>query len=130
MRLLTAIPTCLALLLAFVLAPFQHVHTGGAEHDDAGLIHAHFYTHVESLPASRAEHRGAEIDDIDDDHVAVWSVDTFTLVLTAGFVPFVPSLIAVLLFVPSYTFQPVEIVEERGHDPPCVNRSIPRAPPA
>lgn len=130
MRFLTAIPTCVALLLAFALAPFQHVHTGGAGDDDAGLIHAHFYAHVESLPASRAEQSGPVIDDVDDDHVAVWSVDTFTLVLTAAFVPFVPAPEAVLLFVPTYTFQPVEIVEQRGHDPPCIDRSIPRAPPA
>ena len=130
MRLLTAIPTCVVLLQAFLLAPFQHVHTGGADHDHAGFIHAHFNTHVESLPASRTKHRGAELDDTDDDHAAVWSVDTFTLVVTAGFSPFIPSLEKVLLFVPSDSFQPVEIVEQRGHDPPCIDRSIPRAPPA
>jgi hypothetical protein len=130
MRCFAALLTSLGLLLAFLLAPFQHVHTGGADHDHAGLIHAHFYMHIESLPASRAEHNSAGIDDVDDDHAAAKSLDTFTLVLTAGFVPFVPSLGAVLLFVPAYSFQPVEIVEQRGHDPPCIDRSIPRAPPA
>jgi hypothetical protein len=128
--LLAAVPTCFALFLAFVLAPFQHVHTGGSDHDHATFIHAHFYTHVEGLPAPRTEHSSAGIDDTDDDHVAVWSVDTFTLVLTAVSVPFVLSPQAVDLFVPSYTFQPVALVEERGHDPPCLDRSIPRAPPA
>jgi hypothetical protein len=133
MRCFAALQTSLGLLLAFFLAPFQHVHTGhgaGADHDHSGLIHAHFYTHFDSVRAPRAERRGQEIDDADDDHATVKSLDTFTLVLTTGFAPFVPSLGEILLFVPSSTFQPVQLVEERGHDPPCVDRSIPRAPPA
>jgi hypothetical protein len=136
-----AVPTCLALLLAFLVAPFAHVHTGSGshhDHDHAGLIHAHFY----GLPshshdghphdALGHEPHGLQIvaDDDDDDHAAAWSLDTFTLLLTSGLAPFVPSLGGVLLFVPSETFQPVEIVEECGHDPPCVDRSTPRAPPA
>jgi hypothetical protein len=36
----------------------------------------------------------------------------------------------VLPFIPAVTFEPVELVEQRGHDPPCVDRSIPRAPPS
>ncbi|MCU1338457.1 MAG: hypothetical protein JWO19_4038, partial [Bryobacterales bacterium] len=63
----------------------------------------------------------------DDDHAAAWSLDTFTLELTAGLAPFIPSRALVLPFVPSATFEPVEVVEECGHDPPCVDRSIPRA---
>jgi hypothetical protein len=71
----------------------------------------------------------ADADD-DDDHTAVASLDTFTLVLTRALAPFIPSLGPVLLFVPSETFRPVQLVEECGHDPPCLDRSIPRAPPA
>jgi hypothetical protein len=133
MRYLAALQTCLALLLAFVLAPFQHVHTGhgsGPDHDHSGLIHAHFYTHFVSVPASRTDHRGQEIDDTDDDHAAAWSLDTFTLVLTAGLSPFALPQGPAVLFVPSQTFQPVAVVEERGHDPPSFDRSIPRAPPS
>src|SRR5258708_4766215 len=133
MRCFAALQTCLALLLAFLLAPFQHVHTGqgsGPEHDHAGLIHAHFYTHFEGVPASRAEHRGQEIDDPADAHAAAWSLDTFTLVLTAGLAPFVLPQGPAVLFVPSKTLQPAAVVEERGHDPPTFDRSIPRAPPS
>lgn len=127
MRCLVALQTCLALLLAFFVAPFQHVHTGlASDHDHSGLIHAHFY----SVRGSTQEHQGRQLVDSDDDHATAKSLDTFTLVLTTGLSPFVPSLGAVLLFVPSDTFQPVEVVEERGHDPPCLDRSIPRAPPA
>ena len=129
MRRVAALQTCLALLLAFFLAPFEHVHTGsqsGTDHDHSGTIHAHFY----SVPALRGDHHGQELQDSDDDHAAAWSLDTFTLELTAGLAPFVPSRALVLPFVPSPTFEPVEVVEECGHDPPCVDRSIPRAPPS
>lgn len=132
MRCISALQTCLALLLAFFLAPFEHVHAGqqpGTDHDHAGTIHAHFYS-VYGTRGSAGEQRGPQLVDPDDDHAAAWSLDTFTLVLTAGLAPFVPSRGPVLLFVPSETFAPVEVVEECGHDPPCVDRSIPRAPPS
>jgi hypothetical protein len=130
MRCCAALLTCLTLLLAFLLAPFQHVHSGqgvGADHDHAALIHTHFY----SVPAVHGHpHDGLALDDPDDDHAAARSLDTFTLVLTTGFAPFVPASELVLLFAPSATFEPVEVVEQRGHDPPCIDRSIPRAPPS
>jgi len=129
MRRIAALQTSLALLLAFVLAPFEHVHPGtqsGTDHDHSGTIHAHFY----SVHRSGDERRGSQFVDSDDDHAAAWSLDTFTLVLTAGLAPFVPSRAVVVLFVPSATLEPVELVEQRGHDPPCVDRSIPRAPPS
>ena len=126
MRSIAALPTCLALVLAFVLAPFQHVHTGVADHDHSGLIHAHFY----SVPGPQAEPGGLRIVDPDDDHAAAWSLDTFTLVLSAGLAVFAPPRGLVLLFVPPEVFHPIQIVEERGHDPPLTDRSIPRAPPS
>jgi hypothetical protein len=119
----------LGLLTAFVLAPFQHVHTGdgpGADHDHAGLVHAHFY----SLAAPQTKHEGRQFDDIDDDHGAVWSVDTLTLVMTSGIPPFIPSYAAALPFVPSPDFEPAAVVEECGHDPPPAHQLVPRAPPA
>jgi hypothetical protein len=74
---------------------------------------------------------GPQIADFDDDdHATARSLDTFTVVITASLSPFVPSLGPSLLFVPSETFDPVEVVEQRGHDPPCLDRSIPRAPPS
>ena len=129
MRCIAALQTCLALLLAFFLAPFEHVHTGqqsGGDHDHSGLIHAHFY----SVPALRGSPYGREFQDFDDDHAAAWSLDTFTLVLTAGLAPFVPSRGLVLPFVPSVTFEPIAVVEECSHGPPRIGRSIPRAPPS
>ena len=115
---------CVTLPLAFLLAPFQHVHTG-ADHDHSGLVHAHFY----SVALVRNQ-RGPAIDDVDDDHAAVRSLDTFTLVLANGLAPFVPARGLVHPFVPAVTCEPVELVEQCGHDPPCIDRSIPRAPPS
>jgi hypothetical protein len=127
MRSFTGLQTCFTLLLAFVLAPFQHVHNGsGSDDHDHALIHAHFY----SPSAQHTDRHGLELEDSDDDHAAAWSLDTFTLELAAGIAPIVPSRGLVLRFVPSVSFDPVEIVEERGHDPPCLDRSIPRAPPS
>lgn len=131
MRCFAALQTCLALLLAFFVAPFQHVHTGpDSDHGHAGLIHAHFYNvHSNSVSGFVEEHQGRQLVD-SDDHATARALDTFTLVLTTGLSPFIPSLGGVFPFVLSDTFQPVEVVEERGHDPPCLDRSIPRAPPA
>ena len=87
---LIALQTCLALLLAFFVAPFQHVHPGGtgADHDHAAVVHAHFY----SVHVNATERRGSQIAAADDDdHDAVWSVDTFTLALTAAIAPFIAS---------------------------------------
>lgn len=128
MRSVTSLQTCLALLLAFFVAPFQHVHTGvGADHDHSATMHAHFY----HIAPAREEHHGTELVDADDDdHAAVWSVDTFTLVLTHALAPFVPARVALSFFIPSVPVARVDVVEECGHDPPLVNRSIPRAPPS
>jgi hypothetical protein len=131
MRRVAGLQTCCTLLLAFLLAPFQHVHTGNAadDHDHHGseLIHAHFH----GFPASHKDHHhGQELEDPDDDHAAAWSLDTFTIELLAGLAPFVPARGLVLRFVPPVTFEPVEVVEECGHDPPYVHNFIPRAPPS
>jgi hypothetical protein len=133
MRRFTGLLTCFTLPLAFLLAPFQHVHTGhgtehgtGADHDHSALVHAHFY----NVAPVRGNQQGPAIDDVDDDHAAVRPLDTFTLVLTEGIAPFVPARGLVLAFVPAVTFEPVELVEQRGHDPPSIDRSIPRAPPS
>src|SRR6202040_1990940 len=42
MRCIAAVQTCVALLLAFLLAPFQHVHAAqasGTDHDHSAIIH-------------------------------------------------------------------------------------------
>jgi hypothetical protein len=129
MRRIATLQTCIALLVAFLLAPFQHVHTG-TDHDHSELLHAHFY-HFHAAADLLEEPRGAQFADFDDDdHADAHSLDTFTIEIAAALAPFIPSRGPVLAFVPSKTVHPVEVVEERGHDPPCVDRSIPRAPPA
>jgi len=124
MRGIAALQTCMAMLLGFFCAPFQHVHSGPG----SGMVHSHFY-HFEGGGHAEEPH-GSPALDSDDDHASARSLDTFTLVLTAGLSPFVPPQGRVLLFVPTQSFQPVEVVEECGHDPPCLDRSIPRAPPS
>lgn len=129
MRLIATLQTCVALLVAFLAAPFQHVHTG-PDHDHSAIVHSHLYHfHIAERTADAA--RGPQLADFDeDDHAEAHSLDTFTIELGSALAPFALPRGPVLDFVPSDTFQPVEAVEQRGHDPPCVDRSIPRAPPA
>jgi hypothetical protein len=128
MRRAFALQCCLAFVTAFVLAPFQHVHHGevsGDRHTHAPLIHAHFYAHIHNHIDKSGER---EIESSDEDQAS--SLDTFTLVLTADFPPFVPSRAPGLLPLPAETRASFELVEERGHDPPSSHNSSPRAPPA
>jgi hypothetical protein len=124
MRCLVAPGTSLALGLAFILAPFQHVHPEDS-HDHSAIIHAHFHSdspgvrHHSGLPELTTEEEQTE-----------WSVDTFTLVLPVGFAPFIPSRAPTPIFAPPETVAHIEAVDECGHDPPCAGSLIPRAPPA
>jgi hypothetical protein len=129
MRSLFALQTSFSMLLAFVLAPFAHIHTGtGPDHEHSGLIHSHFYPlHVPSHRIAAGD--GRTVIDDDDDHATVQPVDTFTLVLTAGFAPFVPARAIANPYEPSEISRPVEFIEERGNGPPSRSPSIPRAPP-
>src|SRR5215471_18720407 len=115
MRCVAAFQTCLVLLLAFVIAPFEHVHTGhgsGADHDHSGLIHSHFYRLSSVDRSVDAQNELRLVDADDDDHATAKSLDTFTLVLTNGLAPFVPTRGLVLLLAAPETFGPVEAVEE------------------
>lgn len=127
MRFVVAIPTCLALLQAFLVSPFQHVHPGG-DHDHDATIHAHFY----SLAPHVDGNTGVKLEDADDDdHDAVWSVDSFTLVPAAALTIATPARGTVELFRPPVPIAWVDVVEERGHDPPRnFAPLIPRAPPS
>jgi hypothetical protein len=121
MRRVAALQTCVALLLAFFVSPFQHVHPG-SDHDHSATMHAHFYSLTPVL---------AQLEDADDDdHDAVWAVDSFTLVPTALLTLFVPTRSAAVFFVRPIPVAWVDVVEKRGHDPPQTARSIPRAPPS
>lgn len=118
MRRAAALQTCLALALAYSLAPFQHVHADGD-------VHAHFY----EIPVAHYETTGTQIDH-DDDHANVQSLDTFTLVFASGFQPFILERGRLNPPVDSSSYTPVEVVDECANDPPRAGRSNPRAPPA
>src|SRR5579863_9548917 len=116
MRRVFALQCCLAFVTAFILAPFQHVHRDGipgSHHTHAPLIHAHLYPHHHDhvdKPGQR------EIESSEEDRVS--ALDTFTLVLTADFPPFIPSRAPGVVPLPAETRTSFELVEERGHDPP------------
>ena len=126
-RRVAAIETCLALLLAFCLAPFQHVHTGpDGDHAHAGEIHSHFFSpHAPPHPESGVH---IEADD-DDDHEQARSLDTFTLVLPHALPLYLPSRTPAISAASAQTIAPIAVVEERAHDPPTLDSSSPRAPP-
>jgi hypothetical protein len=111
------------LALAFLQAPFQHVH----EHESTqrhphGFIHTHFPHHRFSAPTS------AQFDDIDPDDDAHFH-DWFTTTISDHATP-------LYLQTFSYSFEPVwssqshvEPLILSGHDPPGLSRSAPRGPP-
>lgn len=122
MRRATALQTCISLVLALCLAPFQHVHE---DHDHGVLVHAHPYAQQRVHEHSR----GAQIDDVDD-HASVKSLDTFTLAFAPRVVPFVLAGGSVLEPISLTAPQPIEVVEECAHDPPDANLPVSRGPPA
>jgi hypothetical protein len=122
MRRVAALQTCVSLVLALCLAPFQHVHE---DHDHGVLVHAHPYGHARVQEHSR----GAQIDDVDD-HASVKSLDTFTLAFAPRVVPFVLAEGSVLVGVSLAAPEPINIVEACAHDPPDADLSISRGPPA
>ena len=130
MRRLSLLSVCPALVLAFFMAPYQHVHLGpnhsenaNHHHDDA-VVHTHFYSI--SLPINR--NSGVSLDDSDGDHAR--SLDTFTTLPQVGFPAFMRPESRLLLFAPKDVFVGiVEVTDPRGHDPPSLAFSAPRAPP-
>ena len=129
MRRAIALQGCLGLLFAFTLAPFQHVHHSHGpqqDHDHSSFIHAHFYS-----PIVEAEHDEStpEIEDLHDQHSAS-PLDTFTVVASAALVVSLPPQTVVVIPSPSVSSVKVDVVEERGHDPPPFSLSSPRSPPA
>ena len=132
MRRVAVLPVCLVLLVAFFMAPFQHVHIGPGrqtgsdrDHADTTVVHTHFDT--ESGPISR--NGGASLKDSHGDH-ASRPLDTFTTVPQAGFSEFLLPESQIPFFAPADLFVGViEVTEPCGHDPPLLEFSIPRGPP-
>ena len=134
MRCVAAISTSLALVVAFFLAPFQHVHPDhlDGDHEHSAIIHTHLF-----LPSpgevSRMDLRGrsgVRLIAPGDEDEAAFSVNTFTSVtpVVVSLVRSLPS--RVTIFAPKECFAQVEFIEERGHDPPFRSPSAPRAPPS
>jgi hypothetical protein len=126
MRRLTLIPTYLALLQAFFMAPYQHVHIGSGhkKHAESTLVHAHPY--AISLP-EKPDH-GAALGHSHKPHASV-ALDTFTTLAQGIAFLFLRPESPVQIFAPAESFVWVEVTEPRGHDPPCLENTIPRAPP-
>jgi hypothetical protein len=128
-RRLALLPASLALLQAFFMAPYQHVHLGTGheghgDHGESTVVHAHPY--AISVPISGDSR--PEVEHAHKAHASV-SLDTFaTLPQTALFLFCHPEL-PVRIVVPVESTVWVEIIEACGHDPPCFENTIPRAPP-
>ena len=125
------------LLVASLMAPYQHVHARLAkphscapqahdDDDDAALVHIHFV--VLSLPSAPIEPQ--DLSAPGDDHVAR-TLDTFTAVTHVGVPALALPMSRALVYAPSGSHEEfAELVEACGHDPPVLDASIPRAPPA
>lgn len=129
MRRLGLIPACLALLQAFFIAPYQHVHVGPVhqKHSDgneATIVHAHPY--AISVPANRSDEPT-----IQHSHKAHSSIalDTFTTVAQGAISLLFQPESRVQISAPIESVVWVEITEPCGHDPPCTKNTVPRAPP-
>lgn len=123
MRRAAALQTCVSLVLALCLAPFEHVHQ---DHDHHGvLVHAHPFAQTRVHEHSR----GARVDDVGD-HASVKSLDTFTVAFAPRVAPFVLTSGPVLEPVSVATPDQTSTVEACAHDPPDADLSISRGPPA
>ena len=128
MRRTVAIECSLAVLLAFLLAPFQHVHPGDHHDGESGEIHAHFF-----VAHARTEHHkasdGVQIEaDDDDDHAHARSLDTYTLVIPDAPQAFLPLRVRIAPPPEKNAFPPLQWIEARANSPP-LTQSAPRPPP-
>ena len=100
-------------------------HEADGDHDDSTIVHVHFY--AISIPT--AENHGNSVEAKHKDHVSS-SLDTFTSVPQTALLLAYQAEPATTVFVPDKSFAPAEFVQAQGHDPPCAESSVPRAPPA
>jgi hypothetical protein len=131
MRRVATFPALLALVLAFFMAPYQHVHPAqgheheGTGHDDSPIVHVHLY--VISLPIESQSGNPVGISHKRHD---AWFLDSFTAsTYQVASVPFVQTESPIKPFVLSKSPVAVEIAEACGHDPPAIAFSVPRSPP-
>jgi hypothetical protein len=113
----------LSLALAFVQAPFLHVHQHESTEKHAGaFIHAHFL-HIEGHHPTKPELR--DLDPDDDAQFQKW------LAATTGNSAFSPVLLTSMFAVPRPAMSscPVIPIEPNAHGPPPPTATVPRAPP-
>jgi hypothetical protein len=125
MRRLTALKICLVLVSALFMAPFQHLHMAGVPggHQDSAIVHSHPYSF--SFPIR--QQTGTRVGDA---HVAT-ALNTFTFVPGVPLsLPFQVESANILPLFQAGTYCTLEIGQPRGHDPPWLDLSNPRAPPA
>lgn len=124
MRRLTALKICLVLVSALFMAPFQHLHMAGVPggQQDSAIVHSHPYSF--SFPIRRQT--GTRVGDA---HVAT-ALNTFRFLPGVPLsLPFQVELSNILPLFQAGTYCTLEIRHLRGHDPPWLDLSSPRAPP-
>jgi hypothetical protein len=137
MRRLAALQGCLALLFALLMAPYQHVHPGewaaqGSRLDDVAVIHAHPslfpHVHVDAVSFSGKPNGRTSLGPAAER--ASWSLNSSSLLIHGAIQLFTAPKATTVSTLTAASFSTIEIVEERGHDPPPLDCSAPRAPPA
>ena len=124
MRRLAALYTFASLLIALVYAPQFHIHESD-EHGGGPLLHVHF-------PELEESHHGTGPDlESNHSHHRAQSIDFLTSTITSIVIQLFVAPNAPLLMPRLENQGPRLSVEiPRTHDPPAVDRSIPRSPPA
>jgi hypothetical protein len=139
MRRVIALQGCAALVFAFLLAPYQHVHEGQCDgrgsngfYDDSTIVHAHpfFFSHVHAdvFSVSHYDDR-TSMEEPSEEH-ASWWLNNSSLILNGAILPVVLPKSAGVPALTAASFSSLTIFDERGHDPPPLGCSVPRAPPA
>ena len=129
MHRLGLIPACLALLQAFFMAPYQHVHLGAGhnkhrDHQESTIVHAHPY--AISVPTSRNDAPG--LAHSHQPHASI-ALDTFTTLAQGVLFLFFQPESPVRISDTTKSAVRIEVTEPCGHDPPCIENTVPRAPP-
>lgn len=126
MRYPTSFLLNVALLLSFLQAPSLHVHAHEATRRHVGtFFHTHFGHHGVPPASSQAEWRDLSPDE--DAQFLSWVSKTAS---DNGPVPVVLVDSTVILHAPVLTEWQTTILRPRAHDPPSLNATPPRAPPA
>jgi hypothetical protein len=140
MRRVIALEGCFALLVALFLAPYQHVHEGQCDgrgskgfFDNSTVVHAHpfFLSHVHADVFSVLHQKDdrTSMEEPSEEH-ASWWLNNSSLVLHGAILPVVLPKSAEVPALTATSFSSLTIIDERGHDPPPLYCSVPRAPPA